>query len=83
MTQVDHGQYHCHQVIQLLTSLARCQFVSTTISGVETENIVMSSDDTRVGTSWTTTISLLEASIVKITSSSPSRLILLRDYWQQ
>ncbi len=53
--------------------------ISATVNDVETNNIVTSSDDTRLGTSWTTTISLQEASIVKITTSSPSRLILLTE----
>ena len=53
--------------------------VTSTINGAESSEIVLESADFREGTNWTKTYTLQDSSVLTITTSAPSRLILLTD----
>ena len=51
--------------------------ITSTYNGLETTEIVTNNEDFREGTFWSNTYSTIDSSILTITTSSPSRLIIL------
>lgn len=53
--------------------------ITSTVNGVETRHIVSDNGDSRVGTHWTTTLSSIEPTILAISSSAPSRVMVITE----
>ena len=53
--------------------------ITSTINGIEAKHIVASNTDSREGTYWTSTITLTGDTVITISTSAPSRLILVTD----
>ena len=53
--------------------------ITSTINSIEAKHIAASVTDSREGTYWTSTVTLTEDTVITISTSAPSRLILVTD----